>query len=198
MLLEQGRCGNIQTVQYLSPWYLYQGLFVFISRSCEVFEAERGPGGRFLTKPKGIEQYAITKENAAEMAKRRWEKYREAAADAVVEEMGAILPGISTPEQAWGVLNARLASQIMDSNKPRGDDLMQLGRNMGAIPNAHERSEMENQSAPVGLASAVSELAAILRAAIAPEQREIIDGKVSEPDHLRMRDITDIRNEDGG
>ena len=160
-----------------------------------MFEAERGPGGRFLTKPKGIEQHAITKENAAEMAKRRWQKYREAAADAVVEEMGSVVPGITTPEQAWGVLNARLAAQIMDSDKPRGDDLMQLGRNMGAIPNAHERTEMENQPGTSGLTAAVGELAAILRSAIAPKDEDVIDGEATERTHLRLRDITDIRNE---
>jgi hypothetical protein len=156
------------------------------------FQAERGEGGRFLTKPKGLEKYAITSENAADMARRRWQKYREAAADAVTEEMGSIVPGITTPEQAWGVLNARLASQIMDSDKPRGDDLMQLGRNMGAMPNAYERTEMENQPSGADMASAAMQLAAILRDALSG--REIIDIPAIDVPAL-TNDDNDTRNE---
>lgn len=148
-----------------------------------MFEAERGQGGRFLTKPKGIEQYTITSENAADMARRRWQKYREAAADAVAEEIGSIVPGVTTPEQAWGVLNARLASQIMDSDKPRGDDLTALGRNMGAVANAHERSEMENPPADAAaIVAATTELVKVLKSAMQPG--DVIDVEA-----------TDTRNE---
>ena len=113
------------------------------------FPAERDEKGHFLKRPEGI--VGFTKENAAGYSKRRWEKYREAAADAIVEEMGSIKPGIFTPESAWGVLNARLASQIMDSNKPRGDDLRLLGQNMGAIPNVSERTLEENSEPAAAL-----------------------------------------------
>ena len=93
-------------------------------------------------------QYSFTSDNASAMARRRWEKFREAAADAVTKELGSIAPNAVTPEAAWGVLNARLALQIMDSDKPRGKDMDSLGRNMGAIPNAYERSEQENSGGP--------------------------------------------------
>lgn len=155
------------------------------------FKAERGPGGRFLTKPKGIEQYAITKENAAEMARKRWRKYQEAAADAVLDEVGSIAPGITTPEQAWGVLNARLAVQILESEKPRGDDLAVLGRNMGAIPNAHERNEMENSPAGslAGAGEALTAILGILRDAMQPA-RDVIDGTAT-----TVNQDTNTRNE---
>lgn len=155
------------------------------------FQAERGAGGRFLTKPKGIEQHAFTKENAAEMSKKRWQKFREAAADAVAAEMGSITPGVTTPQQAWGVLNARLAAQIMDSEKPRGSDLVDLGRNMGAIPNAYERTELENPSGGSldGTSDAVMQLIGILRDVLQDKARrpDVIDGSAT--------NVTDTRNE---
>ena len=75
----------------------------------------------------------ITVENTHEYARLRAEKYRQAAADAVQDEIASIQSGVGTPFAAWGVLNGRLAVQIMDSDKPRGKDLEILGRNMGAI-----------------------------------------------------------------
>jgi hypothetical protein len=151
------------------------------------FEADRDKNGHFTSKPDAIMQYSFTSANAADMARRRWEKYREAAADAVAEEMGTIVPGVTTPESAWGVLNARLATQIMDSDKPRGGDLTDLGRNMGAIPNAYERTEKENSYTPPSAAHAALELVAGTFATIMRdvlqlhEQREpVIDGSVTE------------------
>ena len=76
---------------------------------------------------------AITPENASAYNRARQEKFKQAAADRIQQEIGAIEPGITTPFAAWGVLNSRLAVQIMDSDKPRGKDLEILGRNMGAI-----------------------------------------------------------------
>lgn len=83
----------------------------------------------------------ITSKDARALASTRWEIFREAAADAVQREVGAIAPGITTPSSAWGVLNGRLAVQIMDSDKPRGRDLEHLGRNMGAIPTVFDGTE---------------------------------------------------------
>lgn len=88
----------------------------------------------------------ITAENSRALARTRWEKFREAAADHVAAEMGSIVPGIKTPESAWGVLNARTAMAIMDSDKPRGRDLQALGRNMGAIPGPNDVDQGENGS----------------------------------------------------
>lgn len=147
----------------------------------------RNEKGHWLEKPQSAMPYAFNSETAVAASRKRWEKYREAAANAVVEKMGTAVPGVTTPESAWGVLNARLAVQIMKSDKPRGDDLAVLGRNMGAIPNAYERSEMENPSRATlaDAGAAVVELLAILRQALEP--REVIDGRVT--------DANDTRNE---
>jgi hypothetical protein len=77
--------------------------------------------------------------------------------------------------------------QIMKSDKPRGDDLAVLGRNMGAIPNAYERSEMENRAVdgPGLPGSAIAELIGILRDVIGP--RDVINGTAT--------NVTDTRNE---
>jgi hypothetical protein len=141
----------------------------------------RNSKGHWLEKPEAAKPYSITSENAAEMARKRWEKYREAAADAVVERIKTVAPNATTPEAAWGVLNARLAVQIMKSDKPRGRDLDSLGQNIGARPNDYERSEPEKNSGDAGIwvaSTALTELLGILRDVIQP--REIIEGKVND------------------
>lgn len=80
----------------------------------------------------------FTSATATEAARRRWEKYRRNAAEAVLAEAKSILPHVTSPGHAWGALNARLYQQIMDSEKPRGDDVEVLGRNIGAIPRAQD------------------------------------------------------------
>jgi hypothetical protein len=147
----------------------------------------RNNKGHWLEKPQSAMAHAFNSETAAAASRKRWKKYREAAADAIVEKMGTAVPGVTTPEAAWGVLNARLAVQIMKSDKPRGDDLAVLGRNMGAIPNAYERSEMENRAVdgPGLPGSAIAELIGILRDVIGP--RDVINGTAT--------NVTDTRNE---
>ena len=95
--------------------------------------AIRDNGGRLLKVHPKAEEHAITTENASALQRLRQDKYKQAAADAVQNEIGAKEPGIHTPFAAWGVLNGRLAVQIMNSDKPRGKDLEILGRNMGAL-----------------------------------------------------------------
>ena len=93
----------------------------------------RDNNGRSLALPPKLKEHAITSENASDYVRLRQEKYRQAAADAVMREIGAIAPNVHTPEAAYGELNGRLAVQIWDSDKPRGKDLEILGRNMGAL-----------------------------------------------------------------
>jgi hypothetical protein len=152
----------------------------------------RDERGKWLEKPEAAMPYSITKDNASEMAKKRWAKFREAAADAVTERIKTVVPDATTPEAAWGVLNARLAVQIMKSEKPRGRDLDSLGQNIGAKPNAYERSDVENPSPGPDLASAAMQLAAILRDALSG--REIIDSPAIDVPALD-NDDNDTRNE---
>ena len=94
----------------------------------------------------------ITHENSRIYRELHYQQMQEAAADAISREIGSISPFGSTPAGAWGVLNARTAQQIMDSNIPRGFDLMQLGQNMGAIP--REKELEQPAAAPAGISVA--------------------------------------------
>ena len=88
--------------------------------------------GKWIERPPGSAEL-INPDNARALSLARQEKYKQAAAEAVEKEIGAIAPGVNTPFAAWGWLNGKLAVQIADSEKPRGRDLEYLGRNMGAI-----------------------------------------------------------------
>jgi len=111
----------------------------------------------------------ITPENARDRALARWKKYRQAAADAVTKEIASIAPGANTPFAAWGVLNARTAAAIMDSDKPRGRDLEYIGRNMGAISSPDDAEQAQN-SVNAGAIEIMEALRDVLRAAGAWEQ----------------------------
>ena len=79
-------------------------------------------------------------------AQKRWDKYRQQAAKRVLGEIASIAPDVQTPADAWGVLVARTATAIMDSDRPRGDDMMRVGQAMGALPLAHEREQAQAQA----------------------------------------------------
>lgn len=105
-------------------------------------EVVRDERGRWIKAP--VSPTPITHANAREMAERRWRKYRLAAANRVMREAAAIDPEVRTVADAWGVLNARLFAELMD--RPRGDDVAQLGRNIGALPLPHERQLADGQA----------------------------------------------------
>ena len=102
--------------------------------------AIRDNNGRLLKVHPKAEDSMITPATASEYHRLNRIKYQEAAANAVTDEVAAIQSNVGTPFAAWGVLNGRLAVQIMDSDKPRGKDLEILGRNMGAIGGQDDQS----------------------------------------------------------
>ncbi|MEW6242012.1 MAG: hypothetical protein AB1564_14505 [Chloroflexota bacterium] len=106
----------------------------------EIIRDERG---RFLpgTRPPNTIRSSADARNLAEA---RWRKYRQAAARGVTAEAMAIDPNVSNQYDAWALVNGRLFQEQMD--KPRGDDVAQLGRNIGAVPLAHERAQADQPS----------------------------------------------------
>lgn len=119
----------------------------------------------------------ITAGNAKELAARRWEKYRRTAASKVMQEAAAIDPSVKTPAEAWGLLVARLFQQIMDSEKPRGEDIRRLGQFIGALsqydrePGAGKIGTQINQAILQGLTDAqLSALTEAVRAGRNPQQ----------------------------
>lgn len=114
----------------------------------------------------------ITRDNARQLRALRYQKYQEAAADAVHQELASISPMANTPFAAWGVLNARMAQQIMDSNIPRGFDLRILGEHMGAYQRDKELETEQND--PVGSAAdLVDAIKALLD--VVTERKSVID-----------------------
>jgi len=74
------------------------------------------------------------------------ETHRQAAAEALLQQAidNGLLDKDALPAAAWGVLVARVAEQIMDSDRPRGDDMLAVGRAIGAILPAGERNQDDN------------------------------------------------------
>lgn len=96
----------------------------------------RGKGGRFL--PGTRSPAPITNANARELQQKRWNAYRKAAAKGITKEAMSIDPSVKTPADAWSLVAAKQYSALMDSDKPRGDDLHRLGQVIGALPLAGE------------------------------------------------------------
>ena len=166
--------------------------------------AIRDSNGRLLKlHPKTVD-HMITSENASEYNRRRWQKYQEEAANGVAEELGASLPGATTPLGAWRVLNGRLAAQIIDSDKPRGRDLEYLGRNMGAIPTQMEAESVEKPS-DNSIRSVLSDIATIAKAMsidnvdakcsyLKQDSTAVLDGSVVDDDAVKK----DSEDKSGG
>ena len=104
-----------------------------------VFIAERNRG-KFTKLPPALEKYKITPETSAEMARRRHEKYRRAAAAAVADKVHGRISQVSTPVQAWSYIVADQVGKILDSDKPRGDDVRQVGQWIGAVVSESDRT----------------------------------------------------------
>lgn len=126
----------------------------------------RDERGRMLAPLPGTKP--ITNANARSMAERRWQKYRQEAVKRITDEIASIEPGVSTGAAAFGVIAAKQAVALMDSEKPRIGDLEKLGQIMsGHTP---ENSRRENAAAPAG--AIVAPPAALLELVGLIEQRQ--------------------------
>lgn len=83
----------------------------------------RGERGRFVT---GTAKHTITVADASKLAKKRAEMYRQAAVRRITGEIAAIDPTVSTGADAFSVIAAKQAVALLDSEKPRVDDLVRL------------------------------------------------------------------------
>lgn len=116
----------------------------------------------------------ITPDEAREMAHKRWDKYREATASRIVKEAQAIDSSIETEEDAWALVVAKTYIAIMDSDKPRGDDLEKVGRAMGAIPNITDVKQVIPQETDEDVKALIREVARLA----ARYERETVEGRV--------------------
>lgn len=143
----------------------------------------RGEGGRFA---KGTKTHApITKENAHLLARKRWEKFRQTAASRIVREAAAIDPTIATPADAYGLLAAKQYTALLDYDKPRIDELV----DMGILMTGHNPRQAAQDTDAATIAQGVSDGIAQALERIARDVRarhglsgggEVVDGSVEE------------------
>ena len=110
--------------------------------------------------------HTITKQDAATLARRKHEKYKESFAAGVVS--GAISRGfdVTTDAEAWAAVGNHAASVYFDTDNARA--LSALGRFIGEsggfVRDRHDKAEDQAESVARGVASgAVSALLAALR-----------------------------------
>jgi CheY-like chemotaxis protein len=129
-------------------------------------EVTRDEKGRWITPPKGAPLF--TPATARSMALKRWENYRRSAVKRIVGEAKSVDTSVSTGADAFGLVASRQFAALMDSEKPKIDDLERLAKIMtgtGAY------SERENAASPAD--SAISAPPAALRALLAEMEDEI-------------------------
>ena len=88
----------------------------------------REKNGNWIVPPKS--PAPITHANARSMAEKRWAKYRQEAVKRITDEIASIEPGVSTGAAAYGVIAAKQAVALLDSEKPRIGDLVKLAELM--------------------------------------------------------------------
>ena len=91
-----------------------------------------------------VQGAAITSSQASALARRRWDKQRQAAADGVVQAIrdAGLLPAIDDPDVgAWAVIHAKLTTLLLDTDNPRGAaDLARfLGRSTDWLKDREEQ-----------------------------------------------------------
>lgn len=123
----------------------------------------------------------LTTSYAREMVDARWDKYRKATASRILKEAQAIDPDIKTEEDAWALLVGKTFIAIMDSDKPRGDDLEKVGKAMGAMPQSHE----VKQSLPVEREYPYELFLLVYDLAQKAKNSEVVDGEtINTPQEL--------------
>ena len=143
----------------------------------------RAPNGHLIAPIPGSEIHQITPANARNLAALRWEKYRQAAVTATVEEGRSFDPAVKGGASAWGRLVAKQYTALYDSDKPRGDDLVQIGRVLGAVPNALDVRQAEQQQSGAAPATVPASVAlALVELLRQVTGRQVIDGTVTDAD----------------
>lgn len=135
----------------------------------------RDDKGRFLPAAGGKNGIGglITAENAGGLARRRWEKARNAAAERVRAELATFDPAAAdaavngsgyTVNDAWGMLVAKTAAAIINSDTPRGDDLARVGQCMGVLPRADELAAAHGAGQAAGTVASIAALQSLIDA----------------------------------
>lgn len=124
----------------------------------------------------------ITSEEGREMVNGRWDKWRKANASAILKEAQAIDPNIKTEQEALAMAAGKTFLAILDSEKPRGDDLVKLSQLAGAYPtiaDGRAQEELpENNPVDAALQGLIS---AMLAMGEKSEKANTVDGEIVTP-----------------
>ena len=141
--------------------------------------AERDERGRLLAPIPGSEKHQFTPITARIVQEKRWARARQAAANRITREAAAIDPTVSTWAEAWGLVAAKQYVALIDSEKPRGDDLYRIGQVMGALPTALETRAAEVAGPAAAVLALPAEAATVLIDLLRQvAERQVIDGEV--------------------
>lgn len=116
---------------------------------------------------------ALTQANASALARKRWENYRRSVVKRIVDEARSVDLTVSTGADAFGLVAAKQYSALMDSDKPKLDDLERLYRMMTGAMAAN--AQREDAPAPVGAISAAPETLLHLAELIERERSAAVD-----------------------
>jgi len=123
----------------------------------------------------------ITSANARSMAQKRWRKAEQKAGAALLAEVQSIAPSVTTPTGAYAFVVAKQAIALIDSDKPRFDDVQTLGQIIGLVPrSAQLRDGDQAPHAGITLTLDAGALDAVrmLLDAVSRAQHDIVDGTV--------------------
>src|SRR3990167_11027631 len=121
----------------------------------------REKNGNWIVPPKS--PAPITHANARSMAEKRWAKYRQEAVKRITDEIASIEPGVSTGAAAYGVIAAKQAVALLDSEKPRISDLEKLGNIMTGANLLQQGSSRDTERAANEISATPSALLEFIR-----------------------------------
>ena len=110
---------------------------------------------------------------ASTLARTRWENYRRSAVKRITGEARSVDMTVSTGADAFGLVAAKQFSALMDSDKPKLDDLERLYKMMTGVTVAN--SQREDALAPAGAISAAPETLLHLAELIERERSAAVD-----------------------
>src|SRR3990167_4411526 len=121
----------------------------------------RDSNGRMLAPLPG--KHTITKADASILAHKRWAKYRQEAVKRITDEIASVEPGVSTGAAAFGVIAAKQALTLLDSEKPRISDLEKLGNIMTGANLLQPSSSRDTERAANEISATPSALLEFIR-----------------------------------
>ena len=168
-------------------------------RMGEIENKIRDDKGRFKKGANGLGR-PITSQNAAALARKRWENYRLAALRRVVEEAKSIDPDISTSAGAYGLLMAKQYTALIDSDKPRMDDVEKFAQLLGGAPRSADlHTKEEDISSAADLVRELAAFAANLVQTVDRSAQSNGRSAQKEPDIIEITfDNSNYRNHESG